>query len=172
MKNQDPVKTTEKLKTEARNKEYHHRLADLEHEIKSYPAKKGTPVGLSDVEDVTEAVIAKEKVVRFVYNKNTYSLGHIDKTYAGSNNSHGVRYVRFYDGKGKIVLEIEGNFEDQQFGSNFTFHAVQIYLPGPWETDFAALTDELIAHQARKKEEFKQRRASDKNRMERGHSRF
>src|SRR5688572_20209286 len=110
------------------------RLSELEKEIRAYPSRPAAQRILKNVEDPTEAVIGPEKVVQFSIGGKTYAAGHTDITYSGSNHARGVRHIRFYLGE-KVVLDIEGDFEDQQFGSNFRFKNIDLYVPSGWEAD-------------------------------------
>jgi hypothetical protein len=114
-----------------------------------------------------DAAIQGEKVVQFMLGKKVYASGHADVTYAGSNHARGVRHIRFY-AAGKPVLDIEGDFEDQQFGSNFRFQNMDLYLPGEWEADFVKLTDELRQYTAKRKAAFKKKRDVAQARLQRG----
>ena len=80
-------------------------------------------------------------------------------TYSDSNHARGVRNIRFYHA-GRLVLHIEGDFEDQQFGSNFRFKTVQAYVPGEWEMPFIQLTDDLRAYREKRRLAFKKKRDS------------
>ena len=90
-------------------------------------------------------------------------------TYADSNHARGIRHISFH-AEGKVVLYIEGNFEDQQLGSNFEFHTLKIFTPGEWETDFVSLSDELKRHNTKRRDAFRKKRATEQARQQRGRS--
>jgi len=96
--------------------------------------------------------------------KKSLCGGRADVTYSGSNHARGVRHIRFY-ADGKTVLDIEGDFEDQQFGSNFRFQNIDLYIPGEWETDFLKITDSLRQFTSKRKMAFKKARDAEQNRM-------
>ncbi len=154
------MKKTTKTKPEKHpviTKELHFRLSELESELRSYPEREPGERLLKAVDNAAAATIGKEAVIQFTHHKNTYAAGHTDMTYAGSNHARGVRHIRFYAG-GTAVLDIEGDFEDQQFGSNFRFQTIELYTPGDWETDLITLTDELRHHLTKRKMAFKKKR--------------
>ena len=97
--------------------------------------------------------------MQFSIGDKSYATGHSDVTYPGSNHARGVRRIRFY-AQGKEVLEIEGDFEDQQLGSNFRFQNVDLYLPGDWGSDFMALTEALRDSKSDRKAAFAKKRAA------------
>ncbi len=139
------------------------RLAELEAEIRRYPALKTEDRPLKNVEKPTEAVIKEEKVIRFVLGNKFYAAGHTDVTYASSNHARGVRHVRFYENE-KVVLDIEGDYENQQFGSNFRFQNVDLHLPGEWEKPFIKLTDDFRAYKAKRRSALYKKRAAEHSR--------
>ncbi|SRR5258706_9817438 len=146
--------------------EFPDRLSELEVELRLHPARKAGERPLKAVDDLEEAAIKGEKVVQFSLGKKVYAAGHADVTYSGSNHARGVRHIRFY-ADGKTVLDIEGDFEDQQFGSNFRFQNMDLYLPGEWEVDFLKLTDELRHYTAKRKAAFKKKRDAEQSRLHR-----
>src|SRR6266446_7514382 len=107
--------------------EFPERLAELEVELRLHPARDAGDRPLKSIDKLMQAAIKGEKVVQFRLGKKEYASGHADVTYAGSNHSRGVRHIRFY-AAGKTVLDIEGDFEDQQFGSNFRFQNIDVYV--------------------------------------------
>jgi len=137
--------------------EFPERLSELEVELRLHAARKATDRPLKAIHDLAEAAIDGEKVLQFLLGKHTYAAGHSDLTYSGSNHARGVRHIRFYAAE-KTVLDIEGDFEDQQFGSNFRFQNIDLYLPGEWEADFLKLTDDLRHHAEKRKLAFKKKR--------------
>ena len=153
-------------KPEDRTVEFPGRLAELEAEIRSYPKRASAEMSITSIRDPKETTSGKEALVQFSFKEKIYAAGHVDLTYAGSNHARGVRHIRFH-AQGAIVLHIEGNFEDQQFGSNFQFQTLKLYTPGEWEADFIALSDELRDYNTKRREAFRKKRASDKS----GHGR-
>ena len=153
-------------KAEDRQQEFPNRLSELEAELRTYPTKSADEINLSSVENAKETVIGKETVVQFRFNDHVYASGHADLTYAESNHARGIRHISFH-ADGKLVLYIEGDFEDQQFGSNFQFHTLEIYTPGDWEADFIKLSDELRHHTAKRREAFRLKRNKTKIKTER-----
>ena len=149
--------------------ELHHRLDELEGELRTYPARPTLERPLKTIEHPREGLIGTEKVIQFTCNEKVYAAGHTDVTYAGSNHARGVRHIRFY-AKGVMVLDIEGDYEDQQFGSNFRFQNVESYVPGEWEADFIRLTDDLRHHRAKRRTLFTKKRAVERRRLHRSHS--
>ena len=137
--------------------EFPERLAELEAELRQRHTREASDRPLKSIEKVVEAAIKGEKVVQFTLGKKVYAAGHSDVTYSGSNHARGIRHVRFL-AAGQTVLDIEGDFEDQQFGSNFRFQNMDVYLPGEWEADFLKLTDELRHYSAKRKAAFKKKR--------------
>src|SRR4029077_15996992 len=112
---------------------------------------------LKAIEKLGDTDIEGNSVLEFQVGKKAYAAGHTDMTYAGSNHARGVRHIRFY-AAGKTVLDIEGDFEDQQFGSNFRFQNIDCYVPGVWEADFKKLTDALRQFTANRKSTFRKKR--------------
>jgi hypothetical protein len=147
----------------------HQRLDELEKELRNYPSRPPDERLLKLIEKPQEKLIGEEKTVQFVCHEKLYAAGHTDVTYAGSNHARGVRHIRFYVGE-SLVLDIEGDYEDQQFGSNFRFHSVQAYVPGEWEADFIHVTDDLRQRKAKRKSLFTKKRATEHRRMHRSHS--
>jgi hypothetical protein len=143
--------------------EYPERLSELEAELRQHLGRKASERPLKAIDDMAEAAIEGEKILQFSLGKKVYAAGHADLTYSGSNHARGVRHIRFY-AAGKTVLEIEGDFEDQQFGSNFRFQNMDVYIPGAWEADFVKLTDELRHHAAKRKAAFKKKRDDEQYR--------
>ncbi len=115
-----------------------------------------------------EIMIERDKVVQFLIGKKSVCerTGHADVTYPGSNHARGVRHIRFFV-DGKVVLDIEGDFEDQQFGSNFRFQNMDLYTPGDWEADFLKLTDEFRHHKEKRRNEFLKKRTAERRRAHR-----
>jgi hypothetical protein len=163
------VKTTRSKLEEnpALAQEFPERLAELEVELRLHPAREAGDRPLKSIEKLVEAAIKGENVIQFKLGKKEYASGHADVTYAGSNHARGIRHIRFY-ASGKPVLDIEGDFEDQQFGSNFRFQNMDLYLPGEWEADFLKLTDELRHYSAKRKAAFKKKRDAEQTRLRRG----
>lgn len=154
-------------KNPALTQEFPDRLAELEKELRTYPSRLADEVALKSVEKPQEALIAQESVIQFRLAKKVFGAGHTDVTYAGSNHARGVRHIRFY-AEGTTVLDIEGDYEDQQFGSNFRFQNIDLYLPGEWEADFLKLTDELRNYKAKRRTAFNKKRVSARGRKLRG----
>ncbi len=150
----------------ALDQDYPARLAELEAELRLHAARQHTEQPLKAIGDLEEAVIDREKVLQFVLGPSVYAAGHADVIYAGSNHARGVRHIRFY-AAGKTVLDIEGDFENQQFGTNFRFQNMDLYLPGEWERDFRVLTDQLRQHTARRRQAFRKRRDAEHARLRR-----
>ena len=148
------------------SRELHHRLAELEVELRLYPSRDAEERPLKTVEKPQEAEIAREKVIQFLLVGKVYAAGHTDVTYPGANHARGVRHIRFYM-DGKAVLDIEGDYEDQQFGSNFRFQNVDLYEPGEWEADFIKLTDELRHYKDKKRHALKKKRVAEQSRLHR-----
>ena len=142
------------------------RLSELETELRRYPSSAPETRVLKSVDKPQEAAIGHEKVVQVRLHEQIYSAGHTDVTYAGSNHARGVRHVRFY-AEGKVVLDIEGDYEDQQFGSNFRFQNIDVYVPGLWEADFIKLTDEFRHYKAKRRNAFNKKRAAENSRLRR-----
>ena len=136
------------------------RLAELEKDLRRYGAEEGDDHPLKSISHVSNVIIGDEKVIQFSLAKKTYAAGHTDMTYAGSNHARGVRHIRFYEA-GQVVLDIEGDFEAQQFGSNFQFKNIDLFRAGPWEADFIALTDRLRQHAAKRRLAFNKKRAAE-----------
>jgi hypothetical protein len=150
----------------ATDRDYPYRLAELETEIRPYPSRPAGERPLKSVEKPEEIVIGRENVVQFRLRENVFAAGHTDVTYAGSNHARGVRHIRFYV-EGKTVLDIEGDFEDQQFGSNFRFQNIDLYAPGAWEAEFVKLTDELSLYKAKRKAASTKKRLAEQTRRNR-----
>jgi hypothetical protein len=153
-------------KTPVEDKELHHRLAELESELRTYPSRPAAERPLKAVEKPEAGVIEKESVILFTLHGHTYAAGHTDVTYPGSNHARGVRHVRYYM-DGKMVLDIEGDYEDQQFGSNFRFQNVDLHVPGEWETAFMKLTDELRDFKAKRRHAFNKKRVAERRKLHR-----
>src|SRR4029077_14634300 len=119
---------------------------------------------LKAIEKLGDTDIEGNSVLEFQVGKKAYAAGHTDVTYSGSNHARGVRHIRFY-AAGKNVLDIEGDFEDQQFGTNFRFQNIDIYAPGEWEADFMLLTDELSHYKAKRKKASKKKRDAEQARL-------
>jgi hypothetical protein len=135
------------------------RLAELEAEIRLYPTRTESSRPLKSIKKPSEEKIDKERVIQFEIGKHTYGAGHTDAAYPDTNHARGVRHVRYYVAE-KVVLDIEGDYEDQQFGSNFRFQNIDLYVPGEWEKDFVKLTDQLRAYKDKRKELFRRKRAA------------
>jgi hypothetical protein len=163
MKNLTPSKPE---KNPAIAREFPARLTELEAELRLHSARKPAEQPLKAIDDVAEAMIEGQKVMRFLFSKKGYAAGHADLTYSGSNHARGVRHIRFY-AAGKAVLDIEGNFEDQTFGSNFLFQNMDLYIPGEWEEDFLKLTDDLRQYSAKRKAAFKKKCDAERARLHR-----
>jgi hypothetical protein len=149
-------------------REFPGRLTELETELRRHAARDAAEQPLKAIDELTEAVIEGTNVLRFSLGKKVYAAGHDDITYSGSNHARGIRHIRFYTA-GKMVLDIEGDFENQQFGSNFRFQNMDLYVPGEWETDFLKLTDDLRHHSEKRKLAFKKKRDSEAHRLRRSH---
>jgi hypothetical protein len=147
-------------------RDFPERLSELEVELRLHPARKVVERPLKTINDLAESAIEGDKVVQFSLGKKRYAAGHSDVTYSGSNHARGVRHIRFYE-SGKPVLDIEGDFEDQQFGTNFRFQNMDLYIPGEWEADFLKLTDTLRQHTAKRKATFKKKRDAERDRLHR-----
>jgi hypothetical protein len=149
-------------------REFPDRLTELEAELRLHLSRKAADRPLKSIHEVTAAAIAGTKVLQFTLGKHSYAAGHDDVTYSGSNHARGVRHIRFYE-EGKPVLDIEGDFEDQQFGSNFRFQNMDVYIPGEWEVNFLKLTDDLRDHTEKRKYAFKKKRDAAQARLRRSH---
>ena len=164
-----PIKRVTKTKV-AENpaiaQEFPARLAELESELRLYPSRPATERALKSVEKPGEAAIEQQKVIQFHLRDRIYAAGHTDVTYSGSNHVRGVRHICFY-ADGKTVLDIEGDYEDQQFGSNFRFQNMDVYVPGEWEADFLKLTDEFRRYKAARAAVFLKKRAAERRRKPR-----
>jgi hypothetical protein len=148
-------------------REFPERLTELEAELRHHLARKTADRPLKAIHELTEAEIARTKVLQFTLGKHSYAAGHDDVTYSGSNHARGVRHIRFY-AEGKNVLDIEGDFEAQQFGSNFRFQNMDVYVPGDWEVHFLKLTDDLRNYAEKRKFAFKKKRDAEQARLHRG----
>jgi hypothetical protein len=146
--------------------EFHIRLAELEMELRQYPARPAAERPLKTIEKPEAAMIGQEKVVQFSINGKSYAAGHTDVTYPGANHARGVRHIRFYAG-GTTVLDIEGDYEDQQFGSNFRFQNIDLHVPGAWEPDFVKVTDELHDFKAKRRHAFNKKRVAERRKLHR-----
>ncbi len=153
-------------KNPALEQEFPERLSELEMELRLHPARKASERPLKAIDDLEESAIEGEKVLQFILGKKHYAAGHADVTYSGSNHARGVRHIRFY-AAGKTVLDIEGDFEDQQFGSNFRFQNMDLYVPGEWELDFLKLTDDMRNYTAKRRAAFMKKRDAERNRLHR-----
>jgi hypothetical protein len=139
------------------------RLSELETEIRQYPSRPAEDRPLKSIENPLSHTIGEEKVIQFHLDKQVFAAGHTDVTYRDSNHARGVRHIRFYAAN-KIVLDIEGDYEDQQFGSNFRFQNVDAYVPGPWEAALIKLTDEFRRFKLKRNAAFKKKRAAEYDR--------
>jgi len=148
--------------------EFPERLTELEAELRLHSARKVAERPLKAIDDLKETVLAGVKALQFSLGKKVYAAGHDDVTYSGSNHARGVRHIHFY-AAGKMLLDIEGDFEDQQFGSNFRFQNMDLYVPGDWEADFLKLTDDLRHHTEKRKLAFKKKRDALQARLRRSH---
>jgi len=137
-------------------------------ELRLHAARDAGDRPLKAIAELAETAIEGEKVLKFLLGKKAYAAGHADVTYSGSNHARGVRHIRFYV-SGKTVLDIEGDFEDQQFGSNFRFQNIDLYTPGDWEADFLKLTDDLRHHAAKRRAAFKKKRDAEQAKKQRSH---
>ena len=149
------------------SREFPARLSELEGELRVHTGRKAGERALKAIEDLKEALIEGQQVVQFSVGKKHYAAGRADVTYPGSNHARGVRHIRFY-ATGQTVLEIEGDFEDQQLGSNFRFQNMKLYVPGEWESDFMKLTETLREHISKRKTAFKKKRDAERDRLYRG----
>ena len=147
-------------------RDFPERLSELEVELRLHPARHVAERPLKAIEELADAAIEGTKVIQFLLGKNRYAAGHADVTYSGSNHARGVRHIRFY-ASGKPVLDIEGDFEDQQFGSNFRFQNMDLYVPGEWEADFLKLSEALRHHTAKRKAAFKKKHDAERDRLHR-----
>jgi hypothetical protein len=154
------TKCSKPEKLPAMNEEFPNRLEELEAELRAYPSRAEKERALKAVGDPTAEEIGKECVVQFRLGGKVYAAGHSDVIYAGSNHSRGVRHIRFYADRSP-VLDIEGDYEDQQFGSNFRFQNVDLYTRGAWEKDFIKLTDDLHHYKAKRRIAFREKRAAE-----------
>jgi hypothetical protein len=156
MKKRAPAKPAE----EDPKLEYPDRLAELEAELRTYPARTSDapPSAIPSVTDVKIARLAGEEVVCFKHRGKNYAIGHTDKTFAGTNASRGVRTIRLYDGTNAVVLAIAGDYENHQFGANFRFRTLDTYVAGEWEEAFSAITTGLRTFRADRKEELRKHR--------------
>jgi hypothetical protein len=152
------------------DQEFPSRLTELEAELRTYPSRTANERPLQSVEKPQEAKVGMEKVIQFRLSNKTYSTGHTDVTYPGANHARGVRHIRFYVDE-KNVLDIEGDYEDQQFGSNFRFQNIDVYTPGEWEPDFLKLTDELRVYKTKRRNALKKKRVAEQNRLHRSRPR-
>ncbi len=164
-----PIKKPAQKKPEvspAITQELPDRLAELEVELRLYPLRPAAERALESVKNPANSVIGIEKVVQFRLGDKVYAAGHTDATYAGSNHTRGVRHIRFY-ANGISVLDIEGDYEDQQFGSNFRFQNIDLYVPGEWEADFLTLTDAFRLYKSKRRHAFSKKRVAERRRMHR-----
>jgi hypothetical protein len=153
-------------KNPALDQEFPDRLTELEAELRLHAGRDAGDRPLKAIKELAEVAIEGGKAIQFSLGKKSYAAGHDDITYSGSNHARGVRHIRFY-ADGKTVLDIEGDFEDQQFGSNFRFQNMDLYVPGEWEADFLKLTDDLRDHAAKRKAAFKKKRDAAQARLTR-----
>jgi hypothetical protein len=142
------------------------RLAELETELRRYPTLDADDRPLKSVEKPTVGQIGQEKVIQFALGDKFFAAGRTDVTYASTNHARGVRHIRFYE-DGKVVLDIEGDYEDQEFGSNFRFQNVDLHVPGEWEKDFLKLTDEFRHYKMKRRNAMYKKRAAEHNRAHR-----
>jgi hypothetical protein len=136
------------------------RLTELEAEIRLYPSRPEAEWALKSLEKASKVTVGKDEAIQFHLDKKIYAAGHTDVTYRDSNHARGVRHIRFYE-DGKVVLDIEGDYEDQQFGSNFRFQNIDLYVPGPWEAELVKLTDEFRRYKIKRSLAFKKKRAAE-----------
>jgi hypothetical protein len=144
--------------------DYPTRLSELDAELRLHAARTVKARVLKSIEGPDEKMIGQEKVLAFEYKGKPFAVNRMDVTYAGSNHARGVRHIRFYV-DGVMVLEAEGDFEDQQFGSNFRFQNLDRYDPGEWEKDFLAITNDLRQGAAKRRDAFKKRRDAANSRF-------
>jgi len=149
-------------------REFPQRLAELEIELQRHPERPAGEQPLKAISAIKEILIDGEKALQFALGSKVYAAGHADVTHAGSNHARGVRHIRFY-AQGQTVLTIEGDFEDQQFGSNFRFQTMPLYVPGVWEADFQKLSDDLRLHTAKRRIAFKKKRTAERAQQNRRH---
>jgi len=167
------LKKTTKTKPEqdpALSREFPGRLAELEKELRAYPSLAASEHALKSVEKPKKSTMGEEPIVQYHLHEKIYGAGHTDVTYAGSNHARGVRHIRLY-AEGKMVLDIEGDYEDQQFGSNFRFQNIDLYVPGDWEKDFLKLTDELRHYKAKRRDAFTKKRGIERRKLHRARPR-
>jgi hypothetical protein len=126
------------------------RLSELEAEIRTYPSRPVKDRSLKSIKQPHERTMGKDRVVQFQIRKNVFGAGHTDVSSSGSNHARGVRHVRLYWGE-KLVLDIEGDYEDQQLGSNFRFQNILVFEPGVWVEPFVKLTEEFRNFKAKRK---------------------
>ena len=136
------------------------RLTEIEIELQRHNERKSEDRSLTAITGVAESMIGPDKAIQFALAKKVYAAGHSDLTYEGSNHCRGIRHIRFYEA-GKVVLDIEGDFEVQQLGSNFRFKNVDVYIPGDWEADLVKLTDRLRHHSSERRLAFNKKRAAE-----------
>ncbi len=139
------------------------RLAELDVELRRHSTRKVQDRALSSITAVAECTIGDKKVIQFTSTGKEYAVGHSDVTHGQTNHARGIRHIRFYDQE-TLVLDIEGNIDQQQLGSNFQFKNVDVYVPGPWETAFVKLTDRMRHRAAERRIAFRQKRIAEQTR--------
>jgi hypothetical protein len=143
--------------TVAIESDYPNRLAELEQELRRAVSGNQENAALKKLVSRTSAEIASVKVIQFKIGQRRYATGHSDVTYSGSNHARGVRHIYFYESD-QQVFDIEGEFEDQQLGSNFRFRNVIKFVPGEWEADFVKVTDDLRFQTEKRRLAFRKKR--------------
>lgn len=160
------IKKITKVKPEknpALEQDFPQRLTELESELRTSLVRPPSKGPMKDVEGLKETTIGREVVIQFDIGGKVYATGHTDVTYSGANHARGVRHIRLYF-DGEAVLDIEGDYEDQQFGSNFRFQNIDLYKPGEWETGFLKFSEDLRHHNAQRSKAFKKQRAAERRR--------
>ncbi len=63
------------------------------------------------------------------------------------------------------MFDIEGDFHNEEFGSNFRFQNIDVYLPGAGEINFVALSDQHREVKAEQKSALNKPRADEYRRV-------
>jgi hypothetical protein len=139
------------------------RLVELDVELRRHSARKVADRALSSITAVAESAIGDTKVIRFTLTQKAYAVGFIDLMHGQANHARGIRHIRFYENE-TMVLEIEGDIDKQELGSNFRFKNIDTYVPGPWEAVFIKLTDRMRHLAGERRIAFRQKRVAEQTR--------
>lgn len=153
-----------KPKKEDLTAEYPTRLTELQAELFGQFARAAGTASeaIPSAGKLEEGKVGQEKVIQFKVNGKQFCLGHTDSTFAGANHARGVRHIHLYDDAQQVILGIDGDIEIQQFGVNFRFRTLKVFVPGEWEATFLSMSDDLRAYREEKKEAFRRLRAKNK----------